>query len=314
MTDDWGVGYDINHIDGNNGNNKWNNLRKCSRSQSTATKNKKSKNSCSQYKGVSKTRNGKKWRSYIDYNNRLYHIGHFDTEIEAATAYDVEAYKIYGEFAKLNILTLKEVMHFKNDPSIIDTYNPPTIINGMKVRKNLIGKKFGKLLVLDLFSKNEKDNTPIWLCECDCGNKLTIKSRLLLENKTKSCGCLFRLDFGEGAFNSLFKRYKYGANERNLEFQISETEFRKLTKQNCYYCGVEPKQIIKTAGNGDYIYNGIDRLNNDIGYVYDNIVSCCGICNRDKNIMNASEFITMIDMIYNHCSMLKINRREISNG
>ena len=53
-------------------------------------------NSKSKYKGVSKQRNG--WQVYV---NRKY-IGLFETEIEAAIAYDLNVAKVFGEFATTN--------------------------------------------------------------------------------------------------------------------------------------------------------------------------------------------------------------------
>lgn len=53
-------------------------------------------NAKSKYKGVSKQRN--KWQVYV---NRKY-IGLFETEIEAAIAYDLNVAKVFGEFATTN--------------------------------------------------------------------------------------------------------------------------------------------------------------------------------------------------------------------
>lgn len=48
------------------------------------------------------------------------------------------------------------------------------------------GMKYGRLTVLSL-----KNKTPAkWLCKCDCGNETIIYGSHLIENGTKSCGCL----------------------------------------------------------------------------------------------------------------------------
>lgn len=104
-----------------------------------------------------------------------------------------------------------------------------------------------------------------------------------------------KLPPGEGAFNYMYRYYKRNAEKRNIEWQLSQDEFRLLTKGNCFYCGEFPKNTIVTDKklkrfNGDYIHNGIDRLNNKIEYVYDNCVSCCKICNNAKRTMSITEF------------------------
>ncbi len=57
--------------------------------------------------------------------------------------------------------------------------------------KNLIGERFGKLIV-ESFSHNHLTRpTLVWLCKCDCGNyKLILGENLTKTKGTKSCGCL----------------------------------------------------------------------------------------------------------------------------
>jgi hypothetical protein len=43
--------------------------------------------------------------------------------------------------------------------------------------------------------------------------------------------------------------------------------------------------------NGDFVYNGIDRRENSIGYTLANCVSCCGPCNMMKKVLSYAEFI-----------------------
>lgn len=59
----------------------------------------------------------------------------------------------------------------------------------MPRHSDLIGKRFGKLIVLEYIGKNKHGNI-IWKCKCDCGNVTTTTSNCLLTGNTKSCGCL----------------------------------------------------------------------------------------------------------------------------
>lgn len=55
--------------------------------------------------------------------------------------------------------------------------------------KDLTGLQFGKLTVLKKSGKKAKDGNPLWLCQCDCGNKIEVTKRRLITGNTRSCGC-----------------------------------------------------------------------------------------------------------------------------
>ncbi len=56
----------------------------------------------SQFKGVWKTMDGKRWVSQITANHKRVHIGTFDSEQEAAAAYNEAAERLQGEFCNPN--------------------------------------------------------------------------------------------------------------------------------------------------------------------------------------------------------------------
>lgn len=94
------LGFITDHKNGNTLDNRRENLRICLNSQNQA--NRKKRVGVSKYKGVSKYR--KKWRAGIKYMGKSFNLGSFDTEEEAAMAYNNMAAKIYGEFAYFNII------------------------------------------------------------------------------------------------------------------------------------------------------------------------------------------------------------------
>ena len=55
--------------------------------------------------------------------------------------------------------------------------------------ENLVNKKFGRLTVLEEVGKDKYYNR-IYLCQCECGNKVKVKRTQLISGRTKSCGCL----------------------------------------------------------------------------------------------------------------------------
>lgn len=75
----------------------------------------------------------------------------------------------------------------------------------MANKKNLKGKRFGKLLVLEEGERIQigKESRLSWLCKCDCGGFKNVQSRDLLFNKTKSCGCLKFNDLSNQKFGQL---------------------------------------------------------------------------------------------------------------
>ena len=78
------------------------------------------------------------------------------------------------------------------------------------------------------------------------------------------------------------KKYKRNAKQRNKEWGLTDEQFMTFWQIPCYYCGSKIETI------------GIDRRNNNEGYVFNNVVSCCTICNKAKLKMSEDKFI-------NHC-------------
>lgn len=174
---------------------------------------------------------------------------------------------------------------------------------------NILGQVFGRLTVIS--REGSIGDSAAWRCKCECGNESVTSSKNLRQGATKSCGCLAaeagranpicqpRLPPGEAGFNGFFETTKKKAKGRSLSFELSKEQVRNLSKQCCNYCGELPKQIIGT-GHGTYIYNGIDRVDNDLGYTESNSVACCGICNRAKLDRDLDDFEAWIVRVFKY--------------
>ena len=92
------------HGDGNGLNNQRSNLRSCSHRQNVLNSGCKSSALTSGYKGVSLYAPNGKWLSRIMHNSKSVHLGYFNTEEDAAKAYNKAAVQYHGEFARLNII------------------------------------------------------------------------------------------------------------------------------------------------------------------------------------------------------------------
>lgn len=180
----------------------------------------------------------------------------------------------------------------------------------------MIGKKFGSWYVAGNASKKTSSGILYYRCECDCGNIREIQGSALRNGMSKGCmDCggkkigakltgrksFNRLPDGEAQRNAIYLAYKRGSARRKLSFSISRDFFSKITKMDCFYCGKKPSQNFKNIYNsGLYIYNGIDRVNNDIGYEENNCVPCCKFCNRAKDTLSQDEFLKNIKRIYKY--------------
>ena len=157
---------------------------------------------------------------------------------------------------------------------------------------------------------------PLWRVVCDCGTVKEMTTMHLSDGHVLSCGCLrkelsrervaryrengqiYHLEPGIGARNHLYTQYRKEAEKRGMEFSISKEEFGEITLKNCYYCGIVPSKVFGRKGmHGSYTYNGIDRKDNSVGYIYENCLPCCWVCNKTKSNRDFDEFCSWLDRI-----------------
>ncbi len=90
----------VDHIDGDPCNNRRGNLRIVTKQQNAA--NSASRGGVSEYRGVFPAGNGR-WRAQISSKGLRKDLGTFDTEEEAAQAYDGAARELHGDYARPNL-------------------------------------------------------------------------------------------------------------------------------------------------------------------------------------------------------------------
>ena len=187
----------------------------------------------------------------------------------------------------------------------------------MKQNHNFeIGMKFGRLTILEkVESEKRKDGHGTfsrYLCKCDCGKDFITRKHNIVMGITKSCGCLLSETIRNRAYKASYKEkglagllrvyraYQKSAEKRSHLFNLTLEEFKILTKANCFYCGMTPNTLATTGNSfSNYIYNGIDRKNNDLGYELNNCVTCCQTCNLAKHTKTFEEFINWINQLVN---------------
>ena len=95
-------GLEIDHINGDRSDNRRVNLRIGTRTQNVQNSKKQSQPTSSKYKGVSWSEAHGHWRSTIKLNGKAHYVGQFDSEVEAAKAYNLKAKELFGQWAKIN--------------------------------------------------------------------------------------------------------------------------------------------------------------------------------------------------------------------
>ena len=186
------------------------------------------------------------------------------------------------------------------------------IIRSKSGRKiiDLRNQRFGKLVVVSYAGiRSKKDPCSLWLCRCDCNNTKIVRSDLLKEGMTKSCGCLYarkgEKSPGWKGYNGLSKtvvtRIRHDAKQRNIPFNLTlEFLWRLYIKQNkkCALTGI----VIDfgTTGRDRNRTASLDRINSENGYTKGNVQWVHKDVNFSKQDMSQKEFITMCNKVAFH--------------
>lgn len=117
-----------------------------------------------------------------------------------------------------------------------------TVVNtGHSNFKDITGQKFGKLTPISPYKG--KNGKYYWICQCDCGNQVSVLGTSLRNGSTQSCGCL--KSSGEADIelflqtHNLSYKHEY---EIKINNSIYKYDFALLTKDN------QPYQFIEFDG------------------------------------------------------------------
>ena len=142
---------------------------------------------------------------------------------------------------------------------------------------NLIGKRFGRLVVKEKVGSNSNKKT-VWLCECDCGNIKTIVAGDLTSGRTLSCGCLHKEQL-RGSNN-----HKYNPNltkeereqQRHIEgYSIWSYEVKKQANFVCDVCNSNKSGTLVSHHLDGYHWDKEHRLDINNG------VCLCESCHKE---------------------------------
>lgn len=116
---------------------------------------------------------------------------------------------------------------------------------GRDSKLNLIGLRFGKLVVISETNEKTSCGHYKWFCRCDCGNEKLVSGSSLKSGSVKSCGCISKgVKYGRKKVNS--------KNIIELDLPLFDTYYKRLYCENtflirekglnllgvkCTYCG-----------------------------------------------------------------------------
>lgn len=175
------------------------------------------------------------------------------------------------------------------------------------------GYEFNSFVINNRVKNKGNDRHTYWLCKCkNCGEEI-VRSSARIKKGTPVCyNCKeinrkkpfkplsTRKDPNQVALNLCYCRYKKTAKRRNLEFTLTQEQFKNIVFKNCGYCGDAPSNCQKSNTGGSFIYNGIDRIDNSKGYNYENCAPCCIKCNYMKHTTSVESFIERVEKIYHN--------------
>lgn len=183
----------------------------------------------------------------------------------------------------------------------------------MPKKIDLTGQRFGRLLVIREYGRT-KCRHALWLCRCDCGVEVVVRSSYLRSGLTQSCGCLQRERFTTHGcanepwypiYKAMLERCGHwvGGDERHLR------HYRDRGITVCEEWRNSPKAF------GDWLlahgwHKGleIDRIDNDKGYSPEN----CRLVTRRENCNNRRNTLRLDDgtPLAMFCSSIGIETRE----
>lgn len=172
----------------------------------------------------------------------------------------------------------------------------------MRTPVDLIGKRFGKLLVVKY--DHSDGNDLHWECLCDCGKTKISKSPNLKSGNTRSCGCLRTIGINVlpqngHCKNVIWNIFSQRSKKRKWNFDLTKEQVTELVAKPCYYCDLKASNYVKKK-YGELYYNGLDRIDNTKGYSIDNVLTACKHCNALRmDVLTVDETKAVIDFIKN---------------
>ncbi len=114
------------------------------------------------------------------------------------------------------------------------------------------------------------------------------------------------------AIRRVFSEYRSRCRRRAIEWALSFEVFYSLVVDVCAVCGKKPinKYSRPDRVNTKCYYNGIDRIDNSLGYIPTNVRPCCKLCNSMKSNLKDKVFKKHVIRMAQKMAERKTTRRR----
>jgi hypothetical protein len=176
----------------------------------------------------------------------------------------------------------------------------------MSIETEMVGQLFGRLIII-CRHRPQRVKGVFFQCKCKCGNTTIVRVDHLREGRVKSCGCLRKEVAAQRSkkkpyfwLYAILKRNAKHFTSKNVQLTFGEfLEFIHI--KNCHYCGCSVKwyeyDICENGKRRSHSYH-LDRKDNIVGYIKENCVVCCSLCNYIKgDMLTYSEMLKLGSLI-----------------
>ena len=152
---------------------------------------------------------------------------------------------------------------------------------------------------------------------CDCGVAYQLAESVYLRGGGGRCRiCELRRSRKPVTYRGsmrVIQSYKEAARVRGIEYLLSKDQAFDMIVKPCVYClseGSNSRVVYTNDGDEMFPYNGIDRVENDKGYLVDNVVPCCKRCNLAKRDASIDEWMTWLQSLGADTLSIKARMKE----
>ena len=141
------------------------------------------------------------------------------------------------------------------------------------MKSDLTGMRFGRLLVIRINGVHPVKGSRYWLCQCDCGNQVTVRNDALKKFQ-RSCGCLTKERMTTHGMSNRVPEYKVWDGMKCRCNQPSHEAYKYYGGKGIKICKRWAKfeNFYKDMGPRPTPKHSIDRIKSNLGYRPSNCV------------------------------------------